>query len=396
MNMFSEYEKLTRQCESENVSPRKAAFSMFCWCLKQLFGGEEQENVEEEKKNIEIDSQERVNVAMVTSGGLGDHLLFANYVFHFKQMFVDETIDVFFKDKFGLASHIFHEHEVINKFYELKDLVENKYDLVLNLAGFPSVESVDVKRIQALNPKLFDYVQMCQEYKKYCRSAFRGNAYGMMKLCELEGRTLLQRGDIYNYLNVNSYQYPLFIDIDETEYLERVNLKPDQYITIQTGIDVIYDSHVKQWPIEHYRQLVKMISHSFPKIKIVQVGNSGDICLEGISNSLNLLKQTNVEEIKILVKNSLLHIDIEGGLVHMRNALKGGISVVLFGPTDIRFFGYEKNVNLKTNFCDDGCYQLTSDWPYRCPKTGMCGYAECMRTLRPEQVFKEIYKLIGK
>ena len=48
-------------------------------------------------------------------------------------------------------------------------------------------------------------------------------------------------------------------------------------------------------------------------------------------------------DLKILLKNALYHIDGECGMVHLRKALKTGPSVVLFGPTPIKFFSYSNN-----------------------------------------------------
>lgn len=57
---------------------------------------------------------------------------------------------------------------------------------------------------------------------------------------------------------------------------------------------------------------------------------------------LNSLQQTYTfeltylpldEKLKVILKHAKLHIDSEGGLVHLRHAIKGGPSVVLFGPT---------------------------------------------------------------
>ena len=343
--------------------------------------------------SFELDPNE-VRIAFVTSGGLGDHLLFTNYLFHFMQKFNHGKVsaDVFFKDKFGLAPYLLKRDSICSGYYPLEKLQNSNYMLVLNLAGFPKVEYCDEVRLSTLAPDIMTYANLCNDYKEYSRSAFRGNAYGMMCLCDLEGRTLLQRGDIYGHLGITEFKYPVFIDSDEDAYLSQIGLKPKAFITIQTGCDVIYPKHIKLWPIQYYRALVEKISKDYPELTIVQIGNSGEVCVGNIPTGMNLLNVTNIDQAKILLKHSLLHIDIEGGLVHLRHALKGGVSLVLFGPTPVQFFGYEDNCNLRSNICNTPCYQMTSAWPTTCPKCAEC--VPCMETLTPEMVFEKFDELM--
>ena len=49
-------------------------------------------------------------------------------------------------------------------------------------------------------------------------------------------------------------------------------------------------------------------------------------------------------------------------MVHARHFLGGGTSVVLFGPTDERFYGYPENVNLSRRFCPFACELIDDDW----------------------------------
>ena len=398
---FDEIEvRLNKYKKVHQDNHRLSCFKMILWNMLFLFRSlPPKKTVIKEKSIIEKDS-EKLLIAMVTSGGIGDHLLFANYLYCFLKKYNTANniiVDVFFKDKFSIAPHIFKEGNICRKYYEFNgnEALKPHYDLILNLAGFPSVEYKDIKRITFLAPEVLDYTLMCERYKKYCRSTFRGNAYGMMRLCELENRRLIQRADIYGLLNISqTYEYPLFTEEDETAYLERLNLSGSPYITIQTGCDSIYHTHVKLWPIERYNTLVTMLHQAYPLLKIVQIGNSGEICSvnnkEG--NLINLVNQTSLEQAKVLLKYSLLHIDIEGGMVHLRHALKGGPSIVLFGPTPVSFFGYDDNINIVGEACTTSCYQLTDAWPEKCPKT-QAGPL-CMNSITAEAVFSEAKKYL--
>jgi ADP-heptose:LPS heptosyltransferase len=60
-----------------------------------------------------------------------------------------------------------------------------------------------------------------------------------------------------------------------------------------------------------------------------------------------------------------MHIDDEGGLVHMATAL-GTKCAVLFGPTPVGIFGYEQNINI----CADTCKECFGIVPY-CDKLSL-------------------------
>ena len=67
-----------------------------------------------------------------------------------------------------------------------------------------------------------------------------------------------------------------------------------------------------------------------------------------------------------MIKHSLCHIDTEGGLVHLANAVHTRC-VVLFGPTPVEFFGYPQNINLEPSGCK-ACWFATQNWLIECPR----------------------------
>lgn len=83
-----------------------------------------------------------------------------------------------------------------------------------------------------------------------------------------------------------------------------------------------------------------------------------------------------------------MHIDTEGGLVHLRHALGGGPSVVLFGPTSPQVYGYKENLNLRSDKCSVPCEWVVDDWLTRCPRR--TDKHLCMCSLSPEYVAEQI------
>ena len=79
-------------------------------------------------------------------------------------------------------------------------------------------------------------------------------------------------------------------------------------------------------------------------------------------------------------------------MVHLRHALKGGRSVVMFGPTSSEFFGYSENENIVGNGCDTWCEWAVYNWQEGCLR----GYsnAPCMASIIPEKVMLSVEKII--
>ncbi|MBR5162824.1 MAG: hypothetical protein IKW79_02235, partial [Schwartzia sp.] len=93
------------------------------------------------------------------------------------------------------------------------------------------------------------------------------------------------------------------------------------------------------------------------------------------------------ELVKYVLRNAVLHVDIEGGLVHLATQL-GTKCAVLFGPTPVTFFGYPQNINIVSPRCA-GCHGLYEDLNH-CAKEQ--AEPECMRSITPEMVMEAIAK----
>ena len=108
---------------------------------------------------------------------------------------------------------------------------------------------------------------------------------------------------------------------------------------------------------------------------------------------INLIEKTSLPDLAGLLQNARLHIDCEGGLVHFRHALRGGKSIVIFGPTSPEFFGYSENINLRSSACPIPCEWLVKNWQDNCLRNS--SKKSCMLNLHPEHVISELVKNLG-
>lgn len=166
----------------------------------------------------------------------------------------------------------------------------------------------------------------------------------------------------------------------------------DPFITIHDGYDNanenIKDRSMKNWTIEHWEQVTELLKYR-GKLKVLQLGGPTSRKIPGVNYDL-VGKLTLNESMQVLAK-SLLHLDSESGLVHAAHMM-GVKSLVLFGPTNLKFFGYEDNINIAPNFCGD-CWWLKQNWMAKCP----LGYVAplCMDSIDPLKVANKAMEFLN-
>jgi ADP-heptose:LPS heptosyltransferase len=153
-------------------------------------------------------------------------------------------------------------------------------------------------------------------------------------------------------------------------------------------------AQAKVYPIEYCERLVELFNNDNPELKIILVGNAAHSeTLHG--KYVDLCGRTNLDEIAVLLKHSMILISTEGGLVHLNHAV-GGVSCCLFGPTLPEVYEYKKNINIRAlSACQGGC-----EWLYIDGKGWHCRYDEpyspCMQAIKPEYVFDRIVDAMGE
>ncbi|MFQ6778251.1 MAG: glycosyltransferase family 9 protein [Alphaproteobacteria bacterium] len=339
------------------------------------------------------------NVAVVLQGGLGDIIINANFLYLLRKKigYENTRIDVY-EPKKNMVFSVLKPGEIVNNVYVGCFPQRNLYDLYIDLSRLPILGQIDKKRVFALNPKLFEFVLLWikDNAEKYRFIDNRPICDGILnKYCLLNGYKRWNQFDAEHKLGMTEqFPMPLFIDVSENKYLKSLKI-PSKFITIHRGVDILIDSNsVKQWPVQYYNELIRLIREKYPDIFIVQLGDSKERCSEFDGVDLNLSGETSLEELKVLLKNSYLHIDNEGGMVHLRHALNGGKSIVLFGPTDPNVYGYSENINLVGRGCPGGCEWLKNGWQTRCALGE--SFPPCQYSLKPEVVFESFDKIMGE
>lgn len=146
-----------------------------------------------------------------------------------------------------------------------------------------------------------------------------------------------------------------------------VEVKGKPYIVIHDGWDNAFELDcnrpTKAIPFDFWVALVSALKEKYPGYSVVQIGGTKG---EDVPNiDINFRGKIGFAKAISVLKGAALHIDSESGLVHFASAL-GVRSVVLFGPTNIHWFGYSNNINVPPASCGN-CWWSTKDWMDRCP-----------------------------
>lgn len=363
----------------------------FTTILKSLIVRTKDVNPQQEKNSLKI--------AVRLDGGIGDILVYSLWVKELrKKLDLNCFIDVFPSKNDAINFACFKENTFVRRVYNARyfDGALGKYDLAFIFRRFPLVVKSELNRkyVSAHNRTFLsklvkEYELFYQQNKKfYLNNARLDCAIDQYTLCKGEHR--VQQPDIANLLGITTKTKPcLFIDFKNGEaLLKDNNLRTYQYITVtrSVGLGTNSEHNVRFWPLSYYAKLISLLKKDFPALKIVQLGP--DSCEKIPNVDVSLLGKTTLEELKVVLKYSVLHIDGECGMVHMKHFLSG-TSAVIFGQTSVDYIGYPDNLNFKAKTCcPSGCEWIVDDWQTHCIREQYP--PKCIMALKPEEMYVKV------
>lgn len=147
----------------------------------------------------------------------------------------------------------------------------------------------------------------------------------------------------------------------------RLGLAPGRYITVHDGWDtkfrMIAARPTKAIPLATWSAIVSGLKAQHPGVQVVQLGGATGQPIPGVDRCLK--QALSLDASISVLAGSRLHLDAESGLVHIAAAL-GVRSVVMFGPTNVAWFGYARNINIAPRRCGN-CWWSTDTWMDACP-----------------------------
>jgi len=396
--------------EHFNNNHRLFSLKLIKWNLKAFFKIYSSDSLQKENNNNKEAYEEnaesifhdpdpgKLNIGFLLNGGLGDYVIAANYIYCFYRKYKMPlmVVDIFFERNpeavDALIDFPFVDQKVqMSNRKVYRSGINRKYDLFLDVNRFSKVGNKRIKRLNELHPDLFEFILNNERFEfknpRMSRSPQMDGQLGILSM--LEGKNRIQQPDVNGILNIErKFKFPLSIRCDEISYLSDVGLEKEKFVLINNDTDQRYGSTAnnKTWLPEYFGMLISSIKEKYTNWKIVGIGLSNSV--DEYLFDKSLFGETDYAQLKVLLKNAHLLISAEGGLVHLREALHGGTSVVLFGPTDPLLYGYEGNINLRGKGCAYPCEGfITRQWATRC--SNECKKA-CMWSLKPQMVMEAI------
>ncbi len=323
-------------------------------------------------------------IAIKITGGIGDYIIAARYVRDLQKTIGYFKFDVFCKN-IEITKWIFGNIDGFTECHSefIFEHCAGEYTVGIHLTQYvvvyePSVSWKELKRFTPLAQMIRQIIRFRPKIDMFiARHPYLDGFLGQ-KIVYMN----MNRSNFLHGMSKIAYGGDaLPLETDEN-VLTRFGLTAGEYITVNNGFDAEFIISGKQatkcYP--HFDKVVALLKQQFPHLKIVQIGTSTSIPIRNADHIL--INRTSLREAAGILRHARLHLDNEGGLVHVARCV-GTKSAVIFGPTSVDYFAYEGNINIRPTFCG-GCWWINETWMDQCPR----GFAQarCMTEQPPERV----------
>lgn len=343
----------------------------------------------------------KFNIGFILSGGFGDQIISAQWIYNFLHHIHSIKLDFFAVAMFSSKNtgHLIAENmPFLDLITDRKYLNTHKFDLLINCDQYIRIESYNkyalikhstklsqlIKHSIESNNELYKYANMIHQYQlmHYC-IAKKWNRYDLLgnaPLCSF-GR--------------NSETYWPDYSHERNIILNKYSLLKIKYITIHTGAGGMPDGSdpkkaTKCLNLDFINSLVKSLKRIHTDILFVQIGDiNSSHEIRAVDKCL--IRGVPFRDSLVILEQALFHIDNDAGLIHARHAM-AKTSAVFWGPTDVRFLGYENDLNFTSTLCSHPCMWLSDNWNSNC----ILGYkvGECMKSFDINQTVELISQKI--
>ena len=335
-----------------------------------------------------------VSIALKYGPGIGDTLVKKKIFMEIVSMEPNCHIDIYCPGISQVVHSFYGDQKNLNTVFDdggaLYASHHSKYDLSLTLSFMMEVDNFNYERVKEHN---IEFAEKLKQLQEAC-SNYHLTGVGVIQRYVHFHRMKFLGLDYYTYPNYTGVftikDHQVKIPLDESyEYRVHQLALPEKYVTINYGGGVVSNSTnneiAKEWPFPYLEEFVKLFKEKYPQVGVIQLGSIGTPKVTGVDACF---LGENLELVKYILRDSLIHIDKEGGLVHLATQL-GTKCIVCFGPTQEEFFGYPENINLKAGNCH-GCHCLYDGFDV-CAR-GM-EKPECMWSITPEMVMEQVETL---
>ncbi len=333
------------------------------------------------------------SVAIIVSGGIGDMIIGKRFVQEIIRIIPACKIDIYYGTTGSFIKYLYSDCENINQIVHDKGINyranRDKYGLALDVV---STRYVHVDNLIENNFEK-EYPESLQILKKLKRET-EEEGFNLQTIKSVIYQRRMYKGqNAYTAFNYNGTfdikDISVSIPLLESAKEQFMQLGLKRYITVNFGVGATKDTnkYAKAWSFDYMEKFIMLFKEKYGDIQVVQLGTKDARRLANAD--VHLLGQ-EFGVVSHILNNSTFHLDIEGGLVHIASQL-GTKCIVLFGPTQVKYFGYENNINICSECCRD-CHGLYKN-------TIICARGmeepECMYSITPEIVMAEVDRYLS-
>lgn len=338
-------------------------------------------------------AEEKLSVGLyIKNSALGDQIIALALYDDISKMFSDCYIDIY-SVREDYSRCVFEEQECLREIFgHIPDNHDiRQYDLFFEISSQVIIRGIDSRRVKKHSNKLYKKVLEHVDFQKAWYVDGVNGIYAESVLLTRARKRNCNKYTIYNesgLFSVDKRRTRIHCKPGYKEKYESIKLG-HAFVTYNYGANKVTAGSKKQakmWPASYHEKLNQLIKDEFPEIEMIQVGAAD---CEKIPGADRYVLGEDLEVVKHILSNSILHIDCEGGLVHLATNL-GTKCAVMFGPTPIWYLGYDQNINIAPIKCGE-CMGATPNW-FDCY---MYDRPECMYSITPEMVFGRIKEYLS-
>ena len=384
VNFFdSAVHKLQKLRKREPFSPRKAALLLALWSLERSVLG----HVTGDYQEVESEDDDGIlHAAACVRGGIGDNILSLAFLHAFADYAGCPVLfDIYTTVEESVIRSLCHGQRGISHIHSIKVPFRKKYDLVADITRMVWFPQMNSQKIRHLSEQVWTFIKSSNAFRQGTLVSFysEGQRIGI-DYADIRGSRRPSQMDMSDVLQLEKREFLLQCEEPVEAVCARFGIS-GPFITLHRESGNAESSSLKLWPEENYRALTEALRNTCTEATLVFLGSEKDCEMPGC---LDLRGRTSFPELKALVKGAALHVGGEGLIPHLRHFLHGGPSVVLFGPTSGRHYGYPENINIQGKECPEGCEWITQTWQSKCVKG--YDYCRCMAGISVDMVMREI------
>ena len=328
------------------------------------------------------------SVAILATGGFGDMVIQKRFVMELIRLSPECKIDFYNIKAIELLKYLYSDCPNVNRVIAdlgtryLENYKKYSFAMTIEACHFIKVDQWMKENFKA--EKDAQYQEFVRCIDKLIEETDKEDADISTPVHLTMTRRLYQGLNAYSGFNYygafNIRDKRVSIPLDKKWEITFKKLGLGRYITVNLGNGDCSDGSriAKSWSKDKFERFIVLFKKKYPAINVVQLGDEKSEKLHGVNYQI---LGSDFRPAFYLLKNSIVHIDIEGGLVHIATQL-GTKCVVLFGPTIKEYYGYEQNINIQAGGCHN-CWGLYSD-VNRCARS--MEEPECMYSITPELV----------